>query len=365
MKTKDTISKMIIFILLSFATINADFSPPLPEPGTATIDGNYGEWDLTLDYFADMREAGDFTTPKTLLSKAYLRYDCSTQTLYILVINESGFFTVNSANDNWVKEYSLSPPPTRKIVDGNGTFSYIYEGQNIIGYEASGTIAPGSYTQLEIHTQISGSGGRTSSTGKGPYIALNLDCGVLPVEMTSFSVNLENNAAELLWETATEINNYGFEVQRTSNNEKWKILGFVNGHGNSNSPKFYSYKDKDLDVSGKYSYRLKQIDINGTFEYSDVIETESSTPQEYKLNQNYPNPFNPTTTISYSIPEHADVKIIIYSIFGEEVRTLLNDRKEAGTYSINFNAENLASGIYFYTIETGKYFATKKFTLLK
>ncbi|MCB9250449.1 MAG: hypothetical protein H6613_18830 [Ignavibacteriales bacterium] len=136
----------LLLLLFVFMTINLNaqpFSPPLPEPGTATIDGDPGEWDLINDFFADMREAGDFVTPKTLLSKVYLRYDCPTETLSILVLTEPGFTIVNSAADNWVKEYSLGG--NNKIVDVNGTFSYISDvanPPNIIGYEASGTIAP-------------------------------------------------------------------------------------------------------------------------------------------------------------------------------------------------------------------------------
>ena len=81
---------------------------------------------------------------------------------------------------------------------------------------------------------------------------------------------------ELNWITATEVNNYGFEVERKIlkqvQNDSWEKVAFVEGHGNSNSPKYYSYNDKSVETSGKYSYRLKQVDIDRTFEYSDVVD---------------------------------------------------------------------------------------------
>ncbi len=86
--------------------------------------------------------------------------------------------------------------------------------------------------------------------------------------------------------------------------EGWETLAFVEGHGNSNSPKYYSFTDKSIEASGKYLYRLKQIDIDGTFEYSDEVEINLGSPNNFELAQNYPNPFNPSTVIQYSIPSN-------------------------------------------------------------
>ena len=121
----------------------------------------------------------------------------------------------------------------------------------------------------------------------------------LPVELTIFSASVSEESVELKWETATEINNYGFEVQRKYKNNSWEKIGFVSGNGNSNSPKFYSFSDKSLTENGTLNYRLKQIDIDGKYEYSDIVEVNFANPLKFKLNQNYPNPFNPTTTIIY------------------------------------------------------------------
>ncbi|MBK8944021.1 MAG: T9SS type A sorting domain-containing protein [Ignavibacteriae bacterium] len=192
----------------------------------------------------------------------------------------------------------------------------------------------------------------------------------LPVELTSFTLNLSENKIELNWETATEVNNYGFEIERLKTNiiikdSEWEKIGFVEGHGNSNSPKYYSFKDNLLETSGKYSYRLKQIDIDGTFEYSDIVETNVSSPQNFELRQNYPNPFNPVTSITYSIPNDGHVELGIYDILGNEVEIVENGIKPAGSYTFSFDASKLTSGIYFYKIKTNNFISIKKMMLMK
>jgi hypothetical protein len=353
---------IILNVLLAGNFLAQPFSPPIPEPGTAIIDGSYGEWNLTDDFFANMYEAGNDS--KDLFSKCYLRYDCSTQTLFVLVLVESGVTADLSAGDAWVKIYDIA---NSVQVDGNSAnFAWLTSNA---GYEASFTLAEGNYSEVEVHINVTydGAGGRTSSTGKKDnYIQLEIDCGVLPVELSSFGVTINNNIAQLNWETATEVNNYGFEIQRSSEANNWDKVGFVAGHGNSNSPKFYSFNDQTVARSGSYAYRLKQIDIDGKYEFSDVVNiTLNVSDLSYKLDQNYPNPFNPSTTINYTIPKQDYVEITIYNIFGEEVARLVNEVKESGTHSILFNAENLASGMYYYKIETESYVATKKLLLLK
>ena len=202
------------------------------------------------------------------------------------------------------------------------------------------------------------------STGNNP----------LPVELTSLTANVSNGNVTLNWETATEVNNYGFEVERKSNVKghtstvlsvtDWEKIGFVNGNGNSNSPKNYSFVDDNI-TAGTYSYRLKQIDNDGQFEYSKAIEIGLTAPDKFELSQNYPNPFNPSTTINYNLPEASNVKLIIYNILGQEVKTLVNEFKEAGVHTVNYNASDLNSGLYIYKIEAGSFTQTRKMTLIK
>ena len=199
----------------------------------------------------------------------------------------------------------------------------------------------------------------------------------LPVELTTFSINIVENTAILNWETATEVNNYGFEVERQyqelsiknqeSNleNPSWEKVAFIAGSGNSNSNKVYSYSDNSISASGKYLYRLKQIDIDGKFEYSNTIEVEVGIPTEFDVQQNFPNPFNPSTTISFSIPEMNNVSVKIYNMLGQEVFTLVNEQLGAGRYNYNFDASNLSSGNYIYRVTAGKNVETRKMILVK
>lgn len=188
--------------------------------------------------------------------------------------------------------------------------------------------------------------------------------GNLPVELTSFSATKIGKDIKLTWSTSTEINNFGFEIERSVFKGEWNKIGFVNGNGNSNSPKNYSFVD-DKTSTGRYSYRLKQIDNDGQFEYSKVIEIDVSGVKEYELTQNYPNPFNPTTTIQYILPQTGMVRLTLYNVLGEEIRTLVNEIKDAGTHTVNINADNLNSGIYIYRIESGSFVQSRKMTIIK
>jgi hypothetical protein len=186
----------------------------------------------------------------------------------------------------------------------------------------------------------------------------------LPVELTSFTAKANGRTVKLSWETKTEIDNSGFEVQRKDINGTWNKLGFVEGHGTSNSPKYYTFEESKLNA-GKLTYRLKQIDNDGTTDYSQEVEIDISLPKEFALSQNYPNPFNPSTVIQFALPIDCKVVIEIFSITGEKVATVLNDEIEAGYREINFNATNLTSGIYLYAIRAGEFKAVKKMLLVK
>lgn len=163
----------------------------------------------------------------------------------------------------------------------------------------------------------------------------------LPVELSSFSANLRNNHVVLNWSTMSETDNYGFEIQRASTNNIWEKIGFVNGSGNSNSPKNYSFIDKTVN-SGKYTYRLKQVDANGSYTYSKIVEIDLGIPAFFVLEQNYPNPFNPSTVITYQVPVQSIVEISVFNSIGEKVAELVNEVKEAGYYEVEFNAASLS-----------------------
>jgi len=203
----------------------------------------------------------------------------------------------------------------------------------------------------------------------GIRVATSWSQAPLPVELTSFTANVIDNSVVLNWQTATEVNNYGFEIERAASStmprqDRWEKIGFVNGNGNSNSPKSYSFTDNNA-ISGKYSYRLKQIDVDGKFEYSEVAKVTVGAPAKFELLQNYPNPFNPTTKISFALPVAAKVNLSVFNMLGQKVAELANHNFKAGVHSVRFNATNYSSGIYFYQLTTGKFIKIKKMMLLK
>ncbi len=152
---------------------------------------------------------------------------------------------------------------------------------------------------------------------------------IIPVELTSFTANAINGNVELNWQTATEVNNQGFEIERRTETSEFRTIGFVEGNGTTTEPRSYSYLDKTVEQGVTY-YRLKQIDFDGTYAYSDVVEVNATGPLSFDLSQNYPNPFNPSTIIKYSIPESGNVKLSVYNLVGEEVAVLVNGFSQAG-----------------------------------
>lgn len=187
---------------------------------------------------------------------------------------------------------------------------------------------------------------------------------IVPVELTSFAASSERSTVYLNWTTQTELNNSGFEIYRMTHGTDWKKLSFISGFGNSTEPKDYLYIDKDV-KNGNYFYRLKQIDYNGSSEYSDIINVVVNSPTLYSLEQNFPNPFNPSTTISFVLPESAEVTLTIYNTLGQKVAELVNTTLESGRYSYVWRAENFPNGTYIYELRANDFKLFKKMILLK
>jgi hypothetical protein len=236
-------------------------------------------------------------------------------------------------------------------------------------YSSGGAQDDGALDALANHstTITAWNGHYTSNITNG---LLSYGYSALPVELTSFTANYSDGKVILNWQTATEVNNYGFEIERAFLETQqtapllWQKIGFVQGHGNSNSPKTYSFNDANAS-NGIFQYRLKQIDFDGQFEYSEQVEVDIKTPAQFGLQQNYPNPFNPVTTIKYSIPLDNNVQIKIYNVQGQLVTTLVNEYKQAGSYNVDFDASSFPSGLYFYKISSGGFAEIKKMAFIK
>jgi hypothetical protein len=193
--------------------------------------------------------------------------------------------------------------------------------------------------------------------------------GVVPVELTSFTAAGSKESVILKWETSTEVNNRGFEIERSTDNLSFITLGFVAGNGTTTEKKSYIYTDKNV-AEGKYYYRLKQFDHNGSFAYSDVVEVDNVYPMNYNISQNYPNPFNPETMISFGLPVDSKVIVTVYNSLGETVGVPVNSSYPAGTHLLNINASNLPSGTYIYSLSAegtdgSKFFKSNKMILMK
>ncbi len=197
--------------------------------------------------------------------------------------------------------------------------------------------------------------------GSGVFMSTN----PIPVELISFTASLKNRSIQLNWQTATELNNSGFEILKSTDNIYFNRFGFVEGAGNSSTPKFYLFTDREAKPGVKYFYKIKQIDFDGSSAFSNTIEVSIPLSATFSLDQNYPNPFNPATSISYQLPLNSFVTLKVYDVLGNEIATLINEEKPAGSYKLDWNAADQPSGVYFYQLKTGSFVQTKKMIFLR
>ena len=236
----------------------------------------------------------------------------------------------------------------------------------------------GSYWSNEIlpdyyNTTGGGSGPFGPDLGTDPDInTLAISSGVnlfttptpLPVELTSFTAGTADNNVFLNWETSTELNNSGFQVERSLDGTSFEKIAFVPGYGTTTENHYYSYKDSKVS-KGTYYYRLKQIDYDGSYSFSEVINVTVLSPLTFSLQQNYPNPFNPSTKIAFTVPQTEQVELTVFNLLGEKIVTLVDGITEAGVHEVTFDATKYNSGIYFYELRAGEKVSTKKMILMK
>ena len=377
----------VVLLFVSFFLLSVNSSAQ-----TMTIDGSFADWNGVAAYVTDAGDdngganndltAGYYAVDATTLylktdvagtflpidfTDYYIIYfdtDRSTGTGYTagwwsmgadyrIIINSSyaylqTFADSNQSNDTW---------------SGNTSITFSYSGSSCELAVAFAVLGVTSSNSIWLQWRAE------PGTDAMPVFNDVRTDAPLPVELTSFTAVVNKNSVELKWHTATEVNNYGFEVERIRNYElgirNWEKIGFVNGNGNSNSSKDYSFVDK-TNSKGKYAYRLKQIDNDGKYKYSKEVEVDLGTPKEFLLAQNYPNPFNPSTVIKFVVSENGKAVLKVYNTLGSEVTTLFNGNALANqVYEVNFNAANLPSGVYFYKLQLGNKLSIKKMLLLK
>ncbi len=341
--------------LVENQTVSGDeFSFDIFIKNTGTDEIYLGESDLILNF-----DQNSFTSPALLRRTDLVAYDV------IPVIKEENNLIINIGAPSPYDQYDLGPRCVEISKTGLGTKIVTIILKGIANSTGSANLQwqlAGDFRQIisTFDNNLSQHEITEAATFVEPTAA------PLPVELSAFNAYLQKDNVLLNWTTATEINNYGFDVERKEiNDNDWLKLAFIKGSGNSNSVKQYSYRDNKIS-NGKYYYRLKQIDSDGKYEFSKTIEVEANnTPSNFELMQNYPNPFNPDTHIKFTVPEKTFINISIYNTLGEKVSEVVNDIYETGTYEKIFRANNLSSGTYLAVLKSGSRILTQKMTLLK
>ncbi|MBK9331427.1 MAG: VCBS repeat-containing protein [Ignavibacteria bacterium] len=321
--------------------------------GVSPFNGTSADFDADGDIDLVMFNMGGDATGSNV---SVLRndYNCNNP---VLSISGSSTITAGSVNNIYVTESEngywelLNLDSTQAFIPQNSTNDTVeVTAGNVLG-------------KFELHFIAYRDCGGDTLLSKLVYVD-----NPLPVELAAFTSSVSGRNVSLIWTTYAELNNSGFEIERASDIDKnivWNKAGFVAGNGTSNQPNQYSFTDRNLE-SGKYKYRLKQIDFNGSYEYFELAEEISiGIPDKYDLSQNYPNPFNPVTTINYDLPKDGIVNIKVFDMLGREMKTLVNEMKNAGYYKLTFNASDLSSGAYFYRMISGDFVAVKKFVVMK
>ncbi len=304
--------------------------PPFPPPGVFDIRFDLGPYGCpNLSTWLDFRNAAAFP------------FTGSIQHMLWWQVTTPGVSAINIT-------YNLPPDQSITIVDNiTGTLL------NLGPLTGSGVaVIPASYTAF------------------GTKAILTISYVNIPVEFTSFTGSVMQDGVLLKWTTATELNNQGFDIERSTGVQTWQKIGYVPGFGTTTEPKAYSFLDGDV-TTGTYNYRLKQIDFDGTAAYTEAIEVVVDfTPSNFELSQNYPNPFNPSTTIQFQVPQASDVTVVIYDMLGQAVKSLFAGQIQAGKYTVEWDGTNnagskLSSGSYIYRMTAGDFVDTKEMILLK
>jgi len=307
--------------------------------GTNSVDTAITALEDLLNYFDDYQDTTN-TIIWIILAK---------------IINEVPYSFITSIYNNNIEkmaEERIKNGDHLKLVDMEKDAGIVYQ---------IDTVAP--YNNGDMYNHLHPNNRGYAKMALLFYDTLNvLLSKIVPVELTSFTSAIVGDSVKLYWQTALELNNYGFAIERSDANSVWENVGFVQGADNSHSINNYQYVDIHFQTSAhSYTYRLRQIENNGNSKYiaqlnvkvnttTSVQSLNSNVPKDFALEQNYPNPFNPTTIIKYSLPVESRVNLKIYNSLGQEVTTLVDDLEKPGIHEKEWNADNYASGVYFYIL---------------
>ena len=362
---------LLICLMLIFASHSA--FAQVPDPGSApqisqqiTVTAG-GESDIVF-FGLDLRASDAYDSDTGLLEDQNLPpWSAAT---------EARFTRPDGSQTD--RDYRLGSSP-------NITVTHLLEYQRALGDNSSEIVLSWNlddYVVVDINEPVGGTTVATMSgsgdftiptspvTGAPQYFTVQLVATytditeLLPVELTSFDALLSGNSAVLSWETSSELNNAGFEVQKRVNGE-FASIGYVAGNGTTNEAQSYSFTTGAL-AAGNHAFRLKQIDFDGTFAYSDEVSVDVALETPALLSRAYPNPFNPQTQFTLTIARQQEVTIQVFDMLGRQVQTLYQgDLAPSEAHQFTFQASSLPSGRYFIRA-VGEYFNnTQTVTLLK
>jgi hypothetical protein len=258
--------------------------------------------------------------------------------------------------------------PDNASAGGNGVYAYGGSASfptNSVGgnYWVDVMFSPNVYTFNLTGIQDANGCSNTGALQTLTVSAGNCSGPSLPVTLTNFSASPKDNNIILHWTTSSEINNLGFEVQRSLDGGNWSALSFVDGAGNSTTVLKYSYVDEKLGSGKRYFYRLKQIDIDKKFAFSPIVSAILDAIEGFSLEQNYPNPVRSETIIKFTLPQKARVTLSLFDMSGRLVKVLMSESREPGTHAVSLNSGHLTKGLYFYKLQAGDFSAVKKMTI--
>jgi len=338
---------------------------------------NVSAANATGDYFLAMSP----TTQTNMTSRLYAK---SSGSGYVLGLNKSNEtpVTYGSTVFDFNTTYVIVSKYSFQAGTGDDILSLYVLPSGTLPIDEPATPEMGPYTnsskgdavELKSVTLRQGTAANAPTlTIDGIRVTTAWDISDLPVQIASFAAIRVSDDVQLNWNTLSETNNFGFYVER-------KLDGtasftevpnsFVAGHQTTLEPQAYSFTDNTV-TSGVWYYRLRQVDLDGKISYSEPVKVEfttdvaTGTPASYTLSQNFPNPFNPSTDIQFTLAKAGTVSLKVYDMLGREVATLANGEYAAGVHHVMFNATNLPSGAYFYSLKAGNFSAMKSMLLVK
>jgi hypothetical protein len=192
---------------------------------------------------------------------------------------------------------------------------------------------------------------------------------VIPVELARFEAQRTGGSdVRLTWQTASETNNSGFNVQRQAGSgaASWTTVDFIEGAGTTSEPQTYQFTDQGVPYEAEtVRYRLRQIDLDGTTDLSKVVEVDLSTPDQLALRAPFPNPSQGQATVRYELPQATDVQVAVYDLLGRQVATPVDGRKTAGRAQFQLRTQDLPSGMYFLRLQATEQTRTQRLTVVE